>query len=599
MATTATSSALAVTASTLAVEAAAAQEAAVVATATAEMAAAAAASSAEIAAATAGTGSALAAGAAEAAAAAALESEAFAATAVAAAASAAEITAAAEEAAAAVAAAGETASVGWAGMLGPIGAVVVGVGILALVMGRSRGDAQEAAKAQNTYADSVRQSTVATSAANQAQTLKNLADGHALTALADLHAQNLLLGVSQQDLTTYITGTKQQAIGIANAMDGSMGPATAAQSEKIYRLGYQLRTLRNGLSDAIKAQLLFAQAQHDQQVALDGGNSAVARQARLLGTNSDAYLTAEAAAQKNTTSTEAQTLAFQLENDAAGLVNQALQTMAGQNLSNSQAQTALDQATLTLTASLRTNGSTVADNTTKGVANRQAIEGAASALRGKYSAEAAATGSTVKATTQYRANAVALLAQIGRLDGTNSAAYRYAQQLLKIPPVKKTRIDLDAAQAKRDLANFLASFPNVKTITVTTAYKSALGPGSSTYASQVPQGHAGGGTVGGTGTGKSDSNLIAASIGEEVIANPYAGQYRSLLKSINAGQGPMLGLPGYAAGGTVTSLATVGASSGAAGGDVVVHSHLYLDGAQVQQSLLRLKRQRGGGLGLN
>jgi len=55
-----------------------------------------------------------------------------------------------------------------------------------------------------------------------------------------------------------------------------------------------------------------------------------------------------------------------------------------------------------------------------------------------------------------------------------------------------------------------------------------------------------------------------------------------MLKAINSGREP--------------ALANVGA--GSAGGGQDLHVHLYLDGQQVQQSLLRLKRQRGGNLGL-
>lgn len=62
-------------------------------------------------------------------------------------------------------------------------------------------------------------------------------------------------------------------------------------------------------------------------------------------------------------------------------------------------------------------------------------------------------------------------------------------------------------------------------------------------ANRGPDGYASGGTVVGPGTAKSDSVGVRLSVGEEVTQEPYATQYRSVLKSINAGRGvPMSSL---------------------------------------------------------
>lgn len=60
---------------------------------------------------------------------------------------------------------------------------------------------------------------------------------------------------------------------------------------------------------------------------------------------------------------------------------------------------------------------------------------------------------------------------------------------------------------------------------------------------------AGGGTVHGPGTSKSDSVPVMASVGEEIIQEPYASLNRKLLKEINAGRVTPQSF--YAAGGTV------------------------------------------------
>lgn len=404
---------------------------------------------------------------------------AFQAEADAAVAAAAEIGLAATAAADAVVAEGETAAVGWSAMLGPIGAVVVGVGLLASAFFLSGHNSQAAAVAASSYADSLKKSTDALAAVNVQQTVDNLSKANAYTTLDKLNQANGRTVLSYSDLATAVNGSQQQFDGvIAKLKDvdsasihtyGSGRNVTAGitdQTKQSQGLITELTTLRAGLDAQTKTQIALNKAMDDAQTITDGGTTAVANQAKAFGTNTQAYISAQEAAQQNTDTTNAQTLAFQLENNAAGLVNQALQTMAGQHLSNAEAQTALDQATLSLTASIKTNGSSIADNSAQGVANRQAIEGVVSAMQAKLTSEAAATGSSVKATTEYNKNATALLAQIGQLDGTKSAAYAYAQQLLKIPPVAKTKIDLDDAAAAAAVAQLRSSIFSLQNVVI-------------------------------------------------------------------------------------------------------------------------------------
>lgn len=448
------------TAAALAVQAASAAEAAQVARDKATEAAAAAEAAVEIAAAQEAINSAFAEGTAASAAAAIEFSATMEANAVAAETEAAEIAASAQAAADSVAASGEAAAVSWTAMLGPLAAVGVGLVLLTSLFTHNSQQAQQNAKIQNSYADSLRQSADALAQVNIQTTLKNLKDAGAVT----LGNQ---LGVSQAQLAIAVNGTTAQFNAQITALDriaaahtivkdiqNASDPRAEAQATRGATSAYDdqgqaalklagiLKNLHSNLSQAEKDQEALAQAQKQAQIVIDGGSTAVAQQARMYGVTTDAYLAAQQAAQQNTAQTQAQTLAFQLENDAASLVNQALQTMAGQNLSNAQAQTAMEQAILTATQALQTNKGALDQHSTAGLADRQAIEGAVSAIRAKMTAEAQATGSTEKATAQYRTNAAALLDQIGKLDGTKSAAYRYAQQLLAIPPVVKTRLDL-------------------------------------------------------------------------------------------------------------------------------------------------------------
>lgn len=466
-------------ATSLAMQAAAAEEAAAIAEAKAAEAAAAAEAAVEIGAAAESAGGAMVAMAEEAAAAAIEFAAALQAEADAAAASAATIADAADVAATDVAAAGEAASVGWTAILGPLAAVGIGVALLTSLFASNNSQAQENAKIQNSYAESLKQSADALAQVNVQTTLKNLKDQGAVTLANQL-------GISQASLAVSVNGTTAQfnaqigalqriadAHKLVDEANLQTGRTLAAQSQAnqspydaqgraAVNLITVLNRLHSNLSQAEKDQAALAAAQKAAQVAIDGGSSAVAQQARLYGVTSDAYLTAQQTAEKNTEQTKAQTLAFQLENDATALLNQALQSLAGQNLNNAQAQTTMDQAVLSMTSTLKKNKGALDQHTQAGLDDRQAIEGAVSALRAKAQAETSATGSTEKATTQYRVNATALLEQIGKLDGTKSAAYQYAKQLLAIPPVVKTKVDLqgdaikkinDAAAALRGLNN--------------------------------------------------------------------------------------------------------------------------------------------------
>lgn len=470
------------------------------------------------------------------------------------------IAAAAQTAADASVAEGKVASAGWSSMLGPVGAVIVGVGLLASSLFGSSGSAEAAAKAADSYSESLKKSTDALSAANIAATNKNLSDAHALTALNDLASKNKGLGVSYDDLTLAVNGTKTQYQGVVDKLNALVTTNTKSvtsgkitttglteQGKEAKNLAATLGTLRTGLDAQTKTQLALNAATLAAQTITDGGNAAVTKQASLFGATSAAYLAAQQAAQQNTATTNAQTLAFQLENNAAGLVTQALNSLAGQNLSIAQAKTADAQATVNLTASLKTNGSAISDNTAKGLANQQAIEGKASAMRATLNAEAAGSDGTVKATANYKASASAILAQIAATDGATSKIYLYAASVLKIPKIAETQIELEDDAAKAKAAAFQAQLDAMKdkSVSVNLVTKTVTNQAQNRGRADTTPGQATGGDVNGPGSGTSDSVMRRLSNGEFVVKASAAKQNHSLLEAINSGT------QGYATGGQV------------------------------------------------
>lgn len=564
-----------------------ASEAAAVAAAESEKAAAVAESSAAIAASLAGSGSILEAQAAGASTAAAEYAAAMATEAEASATTAAEIAAAAAAASESVNKAGVAARAGWASMLGPIGAVAVGLAILVSAFGSHSAAAQKAKQSTDDYSQSLQQNANVLADVNVAETAKQLQQSKSFDVADQLNAQNGQLSLSYGQLILAVNGTNdqyQQTIDVLNDVAlanshleviGARGRRGVQDTKVVYdeqgtaalKLVGRITDLRNHLSDAQKQQLALDQAQHDAQVAIDGGSTAVANQAKQYGTTADAYLTAQQAAQKNTTQTQAQTIAFQLENNVIGLVQQALQGLAGNNASVLSAQTGLASANIQVATSFQQNGAAITGNSAATVANQQALQGNYQAAVQLSEAIGKQTNSSTAATKSMADSKKALEDELRAQHQLTPAVQAYLDKLydlkdLKVPP---TTLDVDKAAADAKVAAFQKTVLGLKgkvvTITANTAdalsaivqvgnaiYRLNNGQASvsvkgsagvlstaTAYGGTIP-GASGGMTVGGFGGPKSDNVLTFLSPGEEVIQNPWADKYRPALKAMNSGR---------------------------------------------------------------
>ena len=307
------------------------------------------------------------------------------------------------------------------------------------------------------------------------------------------------------------------------------------------------------------------------------GKSATATDvmARSLGTDVKSLGVANAAQDKSTVSLKAQTLQMQLANDAAGLLAQGFDKLNGTSINVEESMWAFRTAELAATTAVHDNGRSLNDNTVKGHANVAALLDQIKAAQAHAGAVGKQTGSTIKGTAAFRADVQAIRDHSAKLGLDRGAVDALLRKYGLMPKTKLTKIDvLDLASPK--IGRVIGLLEAIHNITPVIDISN-------------PHHLASGGTVRGKGTSTSDSNPYMLSIGEEVVREPYATQNRALLKAINSGRSPTLTL---SAGGGVS-----GGASG--GGSDDLHVHLYLDGQQVQQSLLRLKRQRGGNLGLN
>ena len=522
------------TAASLAVQAAAANEAAAVAAAKAEESAAAAEAAVAIGAAAEAQGSMLAAAAAATAEYAIEEAAAFQAAAVAAAESAAEIGASAEAAAAVVVGAGEEAAVGWSAMLGPIGLVIGAVALFGLTMHHSGQDAQDAKLAQDSYADSVKKSTDALSQANIAQTQDNLAKAGTYAQLQKLHDLNAATTLTVNDLTQAVNGSDDAYSRVMGQLQGVIdagGPVSGIFTEQgraALSAQGDLMKYRDALKAQIEQQRLLTQAQRAQQQATDGGAAATRASARALGVTRTAYLDAQVAAQKNTTQTKAQTLAFQLERNAAGLLDQALKTLAGQVLGVAEAQTASKQATNGVIQALKASKDSIHGNTDAILSAQGAVQQKVEADRALAHTIAEQTHSNDKAIASYKQSKQALEDDLRAHNQLTPAVQAYIDKLYSVKsiadylnqhPVAPKVIAPNTGDVQSRLNGILTTMHQIgqgvtASVNIVTT-GGAAGPGNHTVKADG-QGSTGG-PIGGHGAKGVDSLLWLVAPGEYLV----------------------------------------------------------------------------------
>lgn len=491
------------------------------------------------------------------------------------------------EAAAGEAAAGAELTMG--SMLGPVGAIIVGVGLLASTFLGSNNATIQAKAVMDSYTAAVQADNDAIGKNVELTAAKNLQDAGAFVAgqklglssstvlqatLGNVDAQKQVAAATGNAESAYKALTdKQTAYSRGLAGTNTTQEASAKAADK---LTGAIKAQSAGIAGAISGQQTIA-------TATAATTDTISAQANMLGVSTTAYSTAKTATDQAAGSLAASTLQMQLQNNAAGLLNQALQSLAGQNLNVAQAQTALDSAVLTATTTLQTNKGSLDEHTQAGIADRQALEGIASALRAKAQADAAAGTSTEKVTANYQANSAALLDQVGKLDGTKSAAYQYLQQLLAIPPVQKTQIDIDDAAALNSLSSVQQKLDAIRggvsaQVLINIAASIDQGIASSAAFTRAEySGHADGGLVTGPGSGTSDSILARLSNGEFVMPARQAALFMPQLQAMRNGQTPA------GAGGSAQVAYT--APSGQANQPILLTVQSVLDGKIVAQSV--------------
>jgi hypothetical protein len=279
--------------------------------------------------------------------------------------------------------------------------------------------------------------------------------------------------------------------------------------------------------------------------------------AASYGMSLPAYLTATATQKSAADQLTATTQAMQLQNDAAGLLTNAITILNGGALSLAQAQTGQAAALNATTAAFTKNGEAIDGGTAAAVANQQALQQKVAADQQAAEATAKATGSTAAGTQAYMDSKAALEQALKAQDDLTPAVQAYIDKLydvanLKVPP---TKLEVDNAQALEAIAQVNASLASVQRAINVSINVQGSGTALATQGGLKVLLPSTGGTVYRASGGGIPNRVVDAmnafrpvgtdtvpamlTPGEEVISAGPASKYRNLLKVINAGGDPM------------------------------------------------------------
>ena len=453
-----------------------------------------------------------------------------------------------------------------------IGILLAGVVALAAGLLSANGTTADAAQAQQAYRSELEQTNGVIDESIRAVVAKQVADA----GLADAaHA----LGLSLGDITDAIMGQpealdkvskasdtngqafKDQAKAIMQSKDSldeanDAGDAYAANADKVH--GF-LTANSAALQDQAQKERALTEAMKQGSGELTTQQLVQQQLATQLGVTAGAVADAQKKQDQNKTSTEQATVAMQLQNDAAGLLRQALDALNGKTISLEQAQNSAASATNAVTKSFQQNTTSLAGNSEKAIANRNALLQKAQADQQAAEAVGKATGSTRDATAAY-ANAKAQLEQNLRSQGLLTGEVQaYINKIYQIPKsVPPTKVDVDISSAQSNLAFIAQQLRNLNGMSVTTYIDTINRGGSMGHGKQTEAPFADGGTVeyhdwgGSAGSASRGTDTVRAvlTVGEEVVRRPAAMSMRrnhpGALEYINQygtlppqGQGPI------------------------------------------------------------
>lgn len=465
---------------------------------------------------------------------------------------------------------------------GPIGWITAGVSALAAAFAIGTVATSQQTQATNDYTSALNSDSDAIGRNVKLQAAKALQDSGAFAA-----AQKL--GISAKTLTDATLGNADAYARVRSVIDplshkldeaaakqGQLTGKQAAQAAASATVVSALKTQRSALQGAIDGNKQL-------EDATGGANGAQQSQASQQSA---------VAAALGLTAGQAQSLADK-QNAAAtatDLLKQALDILNGKAISAAQAQNNFDSAIANSDKHINAQGNQIdrantllTGNTAAAVKNRgeliqqaQAAQAAAQAFRDN--------GGSADATKQKLIDMKQTIIDNAIAHGEDAAqVHALVDQFYKIPAkIPPTVIEVRTAAALAAVQAINRALDGIQRNINITMSVNHVDIQSVYNKSGTKQVFADGGTVRGPGGPKSDKVQAWVSPGEEIVANPYAAQWRSALKLMNSGAPKMR-----------VAAAVARIAGGSVGGSVapIVHNHYEFtineatNGAQLAQQV--------------
>lgn len=323
--------------------------------------------------------------------------------------------------------AGALRSVGTAGSIASIavGGIAAVLGIATFAWSIYKQKQQEAKAAQEAMTQAIQEDSGALGENARKVIAKTIADGDLISRAKDygLTQQEVVAAVTQGgDAMTNLTDRIKQngmATGAASGAMGGMGKSQKVLSDGAKKLIGDFETLNGRIGKGKKefdANKLAAAALGE---GYDGATQS-------LSSLELSQLNAADATKEQKKAID------QLNQSLDGEISRQLQLQGGLTGEAAARRSMLDV--------LKKQKSSTNLNTDAGIKQRQAIEQAVGQVQSYRDTMSKAGATTAETTATYKSQGLALLESIKHTDGANSATYKYAQQLLKMPKDVETKV---------------------------------------------------------------------------------------------------------------------------------------------------------------
>jgi|GEM_PF-1010214 len=347
----------------------------------------------------------------------------------------------------------ETAATGLAVLNIAAGVIAAVLAVMVFAFTANANATRENQQAVNDYTDALIRSNGAIDANVRELAFKKLSDSGAID---DARALGLNLSLVTDAMLGNVPASRAVGAQMAAMTTGShdSGAAFLTQQTHINNLASALGTSTAQFGTATQAQKDHAAAMATSTAAVTPATAAQDALAARVGTTSAALALAATAQQKTADKTALATAQMYLENDAAGLLKQALDILNNKALSLAEAQTADAVATNAAAAALKANGTAIQGNSDAALKNQQALQQKAEASQREAEAVGKATGSTVEATKAYGASKTALEGTLRAQGLLTPAVQAYIDKLYDVKNLKlePTPLDVNTAAADKNIA---------------------------------------------------------------------------------------------------------------------------------------------------